>query len=364
MIIEEICSICGEKFTVETNNYENVWNAKNSLTKKLKLHIKNTHNISIKDYIVNKYYNGIEPTCACGCGEKLKFHEKNCFYSEMHGFAKYTNCGHVARNNDRIIEKNKEAYKSKWECKDWRTEHYDNEYGIENIKNALNDFLNNSEYTNYDITKKYGIDIRTLKNIWLKLDLVSKDKLIERGLFNKYNVSKKHRFNNFENKDEICEKLHSMLINNPLKYTFRTLIDTFNDTNLLQINTRGDIVLNSLVEKYGETIYEYLLFGYHSKEELEFVRIVKYYFGRKSVTVGKKIRYGVNDRQVYIYDICIDNKLIIEYDSTGYYHDNKKRDLDKENFALNLGYKFLRISHKTVKEIDILLQIKTLLEND
>lgn len=54
----------------------------------------------------------------------------------------------------------------------------------------------------------------------------------------------------------------------------------------------------------------------------------------------------VDSNTEYIYDFCIGN-LLIEYDSEKTYHqteEQKDRDLKKEKYALDNGYKFLRLT--------------------
>jgi hypothetical protein len=54
-----ICKICGKGFN------------KNFIK-----HIENVHNMDYEDYIVRFFFDGIKPTCACGCGAELKFNKK------------------------------------------------------------------------------------------------------------------------------------------------------------------------------------------------------------------------------------------------------------------------------------------------
>ena len=57
------CKICGENFYHDKERY---------CKAKLKKHLNLVHNISLEDYLVKYYYNGIYPVCPCGCGKKLK----------------------------------------------------------------------------------------------------------------------------------------------------------------------------------------------------------------------------------------------------------------------------------------------------
>ncbi len=57
--------------------------------------------------------------------------------------------------------------------------------------------------------------------------------------------------------------------------------------------------------------------------------------------------------------------MLIEYDGNGYWHKSesaKQRDKEKEIFAIERGYKFLRISKKESKNPELILKIKKLSE--
>lgn len=362
--MEYICKICSEKF--ENNNNLTEYAKCGSITQAFKKHLKNVHNISFEEYIINNYFNGKYPECNCGCGAKLKFNPKNALWDKNHGFGKYVNCGHVARNNKQIKNTHKENYLSKWENIEWIKNHYYEEYGKDNIENSAKDFLENNELTNIDIGKKYGIDIRTLKNIWYKLKLVSKEQWEERCLYRKHQVSGKRRKRKFENKDIICAELFNIIKNNPFKYNIRSLVDYYNSNNLVQIETDIHIVLNELEQIYGEEIYDYLEYNKHSKEEKNFLYILKFFMKKPhNYKCGFPLQYGINKSYSYIYDICIDNEFIIEYDGIFYHNENnKERDLKKENFAIDNGYKFIRISSLDFKNIDMYKQIINLIEHD
>jgi len=362
--MEYICNICGEKFTIDENKYKTPEAARQTLSKIVKKHIKNVHNLSIEDYCVNTYYNGVKPTCACGCGTPLEFNEKNCLFSERHGFNKYCHCSHVAKMPEFAAKCAKNVYKSKYNDLIWLKKHYDELYGWDVINNALQDFLHNDDFSKNDICAKYNVDCRTLKKIWLKFNLITEEEFTNRTKYNKYKLAAKHRRMIFKNADDICEKLFIILKQNPLKYTTNSLVKYFNETNLIQIEQDIHVVHTALLDRYGEEIYEYLLFGSHSREEIEYIKILKYFFGKRNVVIGKKLKHGETNRDVYIYDCCINDKLLIEYDGSGFWHQNKIKDINKENFAIEHGYKIMRISDVAAKDINTLTQIKKTLGND
>ena len=120
-------------------------------------------------------------------------------------------------------------------------------------------------------------------------------------------------------------------------------------------------IYNRLYELYGNIIYQLLADGIHSKEEYDFYKIIKFYLPHTKIKLGYKIKYGKNNLESYIYDICIDNKLIIEYDGDGYYHQGEKsfkRDKNKEILAINNNFIFLRISLNEALNPNTIIKIK------
>ena len=362
--MEYKCKICNKIF--ESNKSSTIAAEQAAISKKFKKHLKDDHNIQLKDYILKYYFNNEVPKCACGCGGLLKFREKNALWKPLDSFRKYINCGHVGRNNEQLKNKLKETYLSKYNNIEWIKQHYYEEYGKENIENSAKDFLENNDITNIDIGKKYGIDIRTLKGIWVKLNLVTKEQWKERSEYRRFKLSNNRRKKILENKDIVCHELFDIIKNNPFKFNIRTLIDYYNENNLAQITTHIHLVLEELENIYGNEIYNYLEYSYHSKQEKEFLKIIKFFLkGRHTFKCGLPLQYGKTKKESYIYDICIDNKFIIEYDGLFYHNENNyQRDKEKENFAIDLGYKFIRVSSKDFKNIDIYKQIINYIQND
>ena len=111
--MEYICKLCGKKFEKCGLQYE--YNDKNVITRMFNEHLKNDHKITLEEYIIQTEFNGNAPTCECGCGEKLIFCKKNAIWNPSESFGHYVHCGHVGRHNEKIINKNKEHYKNKYE---------------------------------------------------------------------------------------------------------------------------------------------------------------------------------------------------------------------------------------------------------
>ena len=63
MVYLDECSICGQKF--EGTKFQ-----KSSIRGK---HLQLVHKITYEQYVIDNFYNGVRPTCGCGCGEFPKF---------------------------------------------------------------------------------------------------------------------------------------------------------------------------------------------------------------------------------------------------------------------------------------------------
>lgn len=81
----------------------------------LSVHYRKGHKKKSKNLVVDLYYNGIEPICACGCGSKVKF------LDITRGFREFVR-GHAARvpgknnwgNNKKAREKSQKTRKKMW----------------------------------------------------------------------------------------------------------------------------------------------------------------------------------------------------------------------------------------------------------
>ena len=352
-IFSHKCSICGTIFED---------NIKPNVTIKLKKHLMDEHCIDYKTYILNTFHGGVNPTCACGCGEEVNFKAKNALFDESHGFRKYVTCAHAGRNRHNTI-KNKVF---KWDDKNWVLEYYENLYGIENIISAFIKFMDGMGAS--EVSKEQNMDVRTMRGSWVRLGLITKEELDKESKKRKGIVSNSKRKIKFDNYEEICEDLFFIIKNHPQKYNIRSLIKYYNKTNKTKLEVDPTVVNRTLIDCYGETIYDYLQFGSHSKEELDLLNVLQYYFSKYKIICGKRIYYGSKTKkEYYSYDFCLGNKLIIEYDGSGYYHSDQQtieHDKIKENFAIKNGYVFMRVSDAEAKNIELLLKIKKILEND
>ena len=349
------CLLCGKEFSDHRENT-------GGLTKVIKSHLKKEHQLTTKQYLLQVYYKGEHPKCKCGCGEEVEWCYRNALFNENHGFNKYASCTHVI-HDEQSIAKGRLTTQQKFNDQEFLKAYIDKKYGLNNITNAFIDFKNNKNGTYLKNT--YNIEYRTLKKYWVALGYITKVDLDKQTEYMKYFQSGLSRSIKFENKLEICPKLYNILKEYPLKYNITTLVKYYNNNYEDNILTTPVVVYNTLKEFYGEEIDELLQYGFHSKEETAFAQILRYYFKPYRLIVGKKLHFNNDYKNYYVYDYCLGNKLLIEYDGCNFYHNTDKqltRDKEKEDFAIKHNYIFMRISDIDVKNPNLLIKIKKILE--
>jgi len=98
--------------------------------------------------------------------------------------------------------------------------------------------------------------------------------------------------------------------------------------------------------------YVILLSGNCSKPEIEFLHVLKFFFGK-----DLKSQFKLEGK---IYDFILNDSLLIEFDGD-YWHSlekNIKNDKIKDQIALKNGYKIFRVKESKAKDIEILKKIK------
>ena len=159
--------------------------------------------------------------------------------------------------------------------------------------------------------------------------------------------------------------MYNMAKAHPGKYTIHSIISEYNKSNKNDPCTETDnAIAKSLYKVYGDEIDILFAVGYHSSEEYEYFNVLRYFFDDYRCKLGKK--FILDGRYVY-YDYIIGSRLLIEYDSVGKFHQEERallNDKEKEEFAINNGYSFLRLSLEDTKDINTLIKIKSILEND
>lgn len=340
-----ICQECGKVF-----EYKKMSSCKAQLSQ----HIQREHNMSLVDYIVKYFYNGIRPKCPCGCGHELNLHEGG----ERWKFNKYyadTCYGRLvrAKNNEiegQILHNTKKDFDI--------VKYYEAHYDRETYQKAF-DMLNTKKYSLTDVSKAYQIDKRTLKKVWLALNIVTNDELTNLLEYTKYNLSAINYPSNFSENEEILSWMYKMITKFPNKYTIHSLIKEYNSVHRDNPCRSFDTtVAKSLYKVYGNEIDIYLSVGYHSSEEYSFYQILSFYIPEYKTKMGK--RFILKNGNYVYYDFLIGSRLLIEYDSVGKFHqeENYEHYLEKENFAIENGYDFLRLTKSDIENIETIKNIR------
>ena len=349
--MEELkCKECGKIFKYEKMS---------SCKAQLKRHLLEEHNMSVLDYIVKHEYDGKRPMCPCGCGHYLNLAGSG----DRWKFTKYyadTCYGNLVRcGNEKIMKQYRESHSNKFDIE----EYYSVRYDKETFQKAY-DMLKTRNFSLDEVSKSFKYDKRTLKKVWFAFKITTTEELTEILDYTKYHLSSKNYPTNISNNENMMAWMYNLIKAHPGKYTMHSLIKEYNLRNSDNPCTSGDgVVLKALYKTYGDEIDVLLSVGYHSSEEYKFFEVLKFFFPKYICKMGK--RFVLNDSYIY-FDIIIGSKLLIEYDSEGFFHKdyNKKHDLDKENFAKENGYYFLRLKKEEATDISILTKIKNILENE
>lgn len=337
------CDICGKEF-----EYQKMSSCRTIFRK----HIKSEHKIDFDEYNVKYHLNGKWPTCACGCGGKTRYNYHD------HCWNKYVADSHVGKVNGEIGKKNKEEMLKSKKIYFDRKAYYESRYDLELASDSINDFKT-KEYTLSDLEEKYKLDRRTLKKMWIELELITGDEYSKIASYLKYITSRKTLNAKFFDKNESAYTwIFNLIQSNPQKYNINNLLDEYNKHHAEKITDHKISIYKRLKEIYGDQIDFLLQTGYHSLEEYDFYKVLKFYFPKLKVKIGLKL---ATKETYYIYDFCIKNKYIIEYDSNGQYHNKEniiQRDIEKESFAKLKGFKFMRLKYGDIKNPETINRLK------
>lgn len=341
-----ICKECGEKITHEQEKY-----CKAKLSKHLKLY----HNMTTEEYVVKHYYGGIYPLCPCGCGRKLKF-VKGWKFNK---YASDTCFGKLVKQQNNLVNEYLEKQKKRsFDIKKFYNYNYD-----KNTYETAFKLFASKEMPLGEVAKEYNIDKRTLKRIWLLLEICTETELTNLIDFYRYHFTVERRGCIETDSKNMYTWIYLVLKNNPQKYTINSIKKYYNEKNVEKLLCNTGTLYQNLKKLYGNEIDAYLALGYHSSEEYEFYKILTFYFPKLSnkIILGKKFE---TLNSYIIFDLCINDNILIEYDSKGTYHNddyNMNKDKLKEKFAINNGYKFLRLTKKDILDPNTILKIKELL---
>lgn len=332
-----ICKICGKEFC-----YKNLKNCRAQFT----IHLKK-HSITLEEYLVKYELNGAHPKCGCGCGEKVHLKQGSW---EFNIYAADSHVGKAFSEEGRALkQKLLEARKITWNSE----RYYKTKYDESVIKASAEDFLSKL-YSLSELSEKYNMDKRTLQKLWFTLKVVTPEQYKEITDYFKYKVSAEKRVEKYEVPSDVYVWAFLFIKEHPKKYTVNSLIKEYNKNRINKEDINPFVFYNQLRRKYGDEINLYLAKGFHSLEEYKFYDILSFYLSKCHIDLGFRLNG-------YIYDFNIDGKILIEYDSDGFYHSSKKQlktDKNKELEALKEGYAFMRINKEDIRNPNLINTIK------
>lgn len=157
--------------------------------------------------------------------------------------------------------------------------------------------------------------------------------------------------------------MYRLIKNNPQKYTIHSLVKYYNEKHTEKLCKQPLTIYKTLKRLYGDEIDVYLSYGFHSNEEYQFYNTLKFYLPElgEKIVLGKK--FDIDDHYI-VFDLFINQSILIEYDSTGTYHTNTiDQDLFKETFAKENGYIFLRLTKDDILNPDTITKIRNLIHD-
>ena len=301
-------------------------------------HLKKRHNISNEEYYRKHYLKDGESICACGCGNKTKFHKGKYlkYYSNHKNFVKQTN------ETLSKIKKSKEKYNNVTNLLE------KSGITIDDLINSYNRFINLEKPISV-LAKDLTIDFRTLKNYWLKSGLIENKEIFKRICL-KSKTKWLHKPIVPDN--EIIKILSGKIflikehLHKNKKVTLNQLI------SLIGVNINKNYLGWYLKENLTSSELKKIKFIKHSQIEIDFLNVLKFYFG-KSVM-------GSFELDGKIFDYKLGKNILIELDGE-YWHSSdeaKTNDKIKNEIAKSNSFVLIRVSDKHVKSLDFLNNLK------
>lgn len=302
---------------------------------------------------------GKRPVCPCGCGHELNLRNGGKRWE----FTKYyadTCYGRLVKScNDAIIQHSKLCEKKDFDV----VQYYESKYDRKTYEEAFK-LLKTKEFSLVDIAQSYKIDKRTLKKVWLAMGITDSEELTELLEYTKYKLSVQHNNATLSQDENMMSWMYNMIKTHPAKYTIHQLLKLYNHTYPDKPCMKSDVpIAQSLIKIYGDEVDFLLAKGYHSSEEYTLYTIFKHYLPDYRIKMGKRF---ILDGDYIYYDFCIGSRVLIEYDSSGKFHqdDCKEQDIKKEKFAIENGYTFIRLTKKESQDIKFLFKLQKLLANE
>lgn len=311
--------------------------------RKVGRYVKKKFGISYEQYILKYFHDNIVPKCDCSCGEKVSFHK-----------GRYLKYFKDHKNHVKISEKTKEKIRVSSLIKNKDLTKRLNRLGVtfEQIKESYEDYVSFKKSRDQIIDDLF-IDFRTLQKYWNEFKFI-KDKEVFRRTTKKHqlywvNKNGKQGGSKFSKTEDEMLEIFLYLQKNKSKTTIKELV------NLFDVKIGAYAFYKRLVKQFEkEEIDDYLLSGNSSKQEVEYMNILKFFFGK-----DVKTQFRLEKK---IYDFIINGVLLVEYDGE-YWHSLEKNiinDRIKDKIAIDAGYKIFRVKESRAKDIEMLYKIQKL----
>ena len=301
---------------------------------KLTIHIKNSHNLTKKDYLLLTEYDNKHPTCECGCGEKVSFTNKK-------GFSRF-----IDKHSSKYLFNNKKIDLTNRKKKTIEEKLHNSKLSIDILKKYF-DFYYNIEKPLSEITKELALDKRTFFSYCKELSFYNNNDEIRRNKnihkFKWLNYKNKNKINDF-----LLEEIYILLKTNISLYTLDKIKKIFD------LRISNEFLYNKLISKYDKIEIDHLLKrGVMSKPEQDYYFILSHFFGKKNIKKQFKLKRK-------FYDFLLGDNILIEFDGT-YWHSTEeaiKNDKIKNKLAKDNNFVLIRIKDTESKNIDILKNIE------
>jgi len=196
-----------------------------------KNHILKEHNLTYKEYIIEIFFNGVHPTCKCGCGKEVNFHgtkSKNYFFNCVIGC--YIPFNYDEEHKKEILEKRKQTNLEK--------------FGVESTFQSENCKLKSKE-TNL---KKYGVEFASQSK---KIKLKAKKTNLEKFGVEFASQSKEFRKRVAETNLEKFGNTCSALGKEQLEKTKKTNLEKYGVEYIFQSESVKEKLKETNLKRYG-----------------------------------------------------------------------------------------------------------------
>lgn len=319
------CEICGKEFEHKHDSYA---------IRAIVQHVGKEHGLSKEEYTIQYVRGGNVPLCACGCGHPVEIAKG---WDKWHKY--YKDHKNTTSPSQESIDKTLKTKQEKL-----KDPSYDS-IPPNILEEALTRYRKH-ELTLKEIEASYGYDHRTFQRLWKLRGYSTREELLTLATVSKGTSGTRRGESLRKLNKDFYDDIRDFILNNSGKYTI-------NDINIHFGNkVQNETLSRNLRDLYGDSLFEHVVFGIKSLEELKYLEILRFFLGPINVKLGYKIK----DR---IYDSLIVSKILFEYDGS-YYHSGKDRratDRLKDKLAKESGYYIIRVSDKQSKQLRTLIKI-------